>query len=673
MKNVMTKMNNIDSLEALFHLITGNKSKEEILKIIRQRKINIDAQDKKGNSLLHHAAQKGCILEIELLLELGIYTGFKNVNGDVALEILLQNIQKINSKTIEIIQVLLKCAKIDLEENCAIKSIDNKLICGKAFLEYAVESNDVKFAKLLVECGAQTGINTTNEQGKNLLIQLIEAEGIVRERIKRDSKSLSESLFSTFDCSFIKLLVERGIDINDRDGCQLTALHQAVSYGFDTKTIKLLLELGAGVDVKDEDGVTPLHIAASLVGDNKALINLLIDRGADINAKTIILGHDAIHVATKCNNIENIRALLKRGANIESKDKNQFTLLLTAIDSYLNFYKGEAAGGTKVIKYLLSENANIAAEDINGQTILFYLARANDLLVTELIIDKYKGNIKKFINKENNAGFDAVDVALEHDHREIISLLISLGADINKIDSNGHTKLHRAIIDDNVRETRLLLSFKAKVGADDNGNTLLHLAIQRASSPKIVNMLLEKGANINICNHKGIDPIGELHYRMREPNSKQNERKNKLNEVNECFISHIKDQRNKDYWYYLQLSGAICSAGIAYMLLLADILPLAITAIVLFAGVVMLSSCFNQWKNLESYYQKTEHRLEEVTSGEVIATATNCEESEKRKIDCNQNLEHIPDQNLNHVPSQKLKEIAIENVSQTNILQVLAG
>ncbi|WP_341807959.1 ankyrin repeat domain-containing protein [Wolbachia endosymbiont (group E) of Neria commutata] len=663
MKNVVAKMNNIDSLQDLLR----NKSKEEILKIIRQRKIN-DVQDEHGNSLLHHAAQKGCILEIELLLELGIYTGFKNVSGDVALEILLQNIQKINSKTIEIIQVLLKCAKIDLEENCAIKGIDNKLICGKAFLEYAVETNDVRFAKLLVECGAQTGINTKNEQGKNLLIQLIKAEGIEKERIKRDSKSLSESLFSTFDCSFIKLLVERGIDINDRDGCKLTALHQAVSYGFDTKTIKLLLELGANINAKDEDGVTPLHIAASLGGDNKELINLLIDCGADINAKTITLAHDAIHVATKCNNIENIRALLKRGANIESKDKNQ--LLLTAINSYLNFYKGEAAGGINVIKYLLSENADISAEDINGQTILFYLARANDLLVTELIFDKYKGNIKKFINKENKAGFDAVDVALEHDHREIISLLISLGADINKIGSNGHTKLHRAIIDDNVRETRLLLSLKAKVGADDNGNTLLHLAIQRASSSKIVNILLEKGANINICNHKGIGPIGELHYKMREPNSKQNERKNKLNE---SFIRHIKDQRNKDYWYYFQLSSAICSAGIAYMLLLANTLPLAITAIVLFAGVVMLSLCFKQWKNLESHYRKTEHKLKEVTSEKVIATTTNCEESKKGKIDCNQNLEHIPDQNLNHVPSQKLKEIAIENVGQVNIGQVVAG
>lgn len=172
----------------------------------------------------------GCIAEIELLLELGIYTALRNTDGKVALEILLNNIQDVNSKTIEVVQVLMECAAIDLEEDCIIDGIDNKLQFGKNFLEYAVVSNDVKFAKLLVKCGAKTGINTKNKQGKNLLSQSVEAEGIEKERIKRDSKSSGELHFSTFDHSFLKLLIKRGIDINDRDGCKLTALHQAISY-----------------------------------------------------------------------------------------------------------------------------------------------------------------------------------------------------------------------------------------------------------------------------------------------------------------------------------------------------------------------------------------------------------------------------------------------------------
>lgn len=265
-----------------------------------------------------------------------------------------------------------------------------------------------------------------------------------------------------------------------------------------------------------------MHIAASLEGNNKELINLLIDHGAEINAKTITLDHDAIHVATKCNNIESIIVLLKRGVDIESKDKNQFTLLITAIDSYLNFYKGVATNGADVIKYLLSENANIAAGDKNGQTCLFYLARANDLPITKLLIDKYNGSTKKFINKKSNVGFDAVDIALEQDNKKFIALLISLGADVSGIDSSERTRLHRAIIDDNAREVELPLSLKANVNAkDNNGNTPLHLAIQEASSPKIVNMLLKKGADINICNSNGIDPIGELYHRIRRSSSKK--------------------------------------------------------------------------------------------------------------------------------------------------------
>lgn len=107
------------------------------------------------------------------------------------------------------------------------------------------------------------------------------------------------------------------------------------------------------------------------------------------------------------------------------------------------------------------------------------------------------------------------------------------------------------------------------------------------------------------------------------------------------------------------------------MLLFASTLPLVITATVLFVGAAML--CFSQWNKTESCYRKTEHRLKEVTGGEVITITANCEENEKAKVDCNQNLEHVPDQNFKHTPNKKLEEVAIEHVGQANIRQVVAG
>jgi len=52
--------------------------------------------------------------------------------------------------------------------------------------------------------------------------------------------------------------------------------------------VKLLIEKGANVATTDSNGVTLLHIIAKT--DQVAIANLLISRGADINAKDKIFG-----------------------------------------------------------------------------------------------------------------------------------------------------------------------------------------------------------------------------------------------------------------------------------------------------------------------------------------------------------------------------------------------
>ncbi|WCR54585.1 MAG: hypothetical protein PG981_001607 [Wolbachia endosymbiont of Ctenocephalides orientis wCori] len=185
----MVKINDLKSLEILFSLMKKGYSKKEILQNIRQRKINVDAQDEWGNSLLHYAAAKMCFNEIRLLLELGVYTGLRNAQGYIALEILLNNISQINDETAEVLQILLQCAAIDFEEDCTIEGIDNELKCGRTLLEHTIENNDIKLAKLLIKCEAQDGINTKDKLGKNLLIQLIEHEG---RKQNHNSKSFEQ-------------------------------------------------------------------------------------------------------------------------------------------------------------------------------------------------------------------------------------------------------------------------------------------------------------------------------------------------------------------------------------------------------------------------------------------------------------------------------------------------
>ena len=71
--------------------------------------------------------------------------------------------------------------------------------------------------------------------------------------------------------------------IESRDAEGRTALHQA-SAGGHTEEARLLLDRGADVNARTNNGFTPLHFA-SILG-SLAVVELLLDRGADVNAAT---------------------------------------------------------------------------------------------------------------------------------------------------------------------------------------------------------------------------------------------------------------------------------------------------------------------------------------------------------------------------------------------------
>ena len=65
--------------------------------------------------------------------------------------------------------------------------------------------------------------------------------------------------------------------------CKWTPLHEAALRDHK-ETVELLITKGADVNAKTDDGATPLHVAA--FGGYKEIAELLIAKGADVNVKS---------------------------------------------------------------------------------------------------------------------------------------------------------------------------------------------------------------------------------------------------------------------------------------------------------------------------------------------------------------------------------------------------
>ena len=95
-------------------------------------------------------------------------------------------------------------------------------------------------------------------------------------------------------------------------------LHSAANFE-NFEVVKKLLEYDADIDVRDRDGWTPLYWASS--GDHfksDSVLRLLLERGADVNARAYHNGFTPLHCASENGALEVVRLLLEHGADIEA-------------------------------------------------------------------------------------------------------------------------------------------------------------------------------------------------------------------------------------------------------------------------------------------------------------------------------------------------------------------
>ena len=165
----------------------------------------------------------------------------------------------------------------------------------------------------------------------------------------------------------VRLLLDRGADVNEPDNIWNKALHCASSSGH-IDIVKLLLDSGAWVNTNNKWGVTPLHNA--IRKRHIDVVKLLLYSGADIEKRECNNGKTPLWYASSSGCIDMVKLLInsgpscmaapsvRPGADVKTRSHNSTTHLHVA-----SFY-----GHIGIVKLLIYSGADTKAKNSYGKT-----------------------------------------------------------------------------------------------------------------------------------------------------------------------------------------------------------------------------------------------------------------------------------------------------------------
>lgn len=262
--------------------------------------------------------------------------------------------------------------------------IEKKNSAGQTPLLLAIECKALTIVRELISRGANVMGEGSDLQipfqkvwwssPMPFLQYLLAAGTILERRHLFDMSELMIRIVRDNDLQTGQWLFESALQVPDMTSISSTLLIDAASHGA-LYLVNKLLDCGADVDSKDQDGRTALHRACTM--GRLAVVKRLLERGIDVNVRTDS-GQIALHRAVQTGDEELVKALITHNSDINVQDDKGSTPLIDAID----------LDKTSIALQLLQHGADVNVQDDNGMTALHFASARGNLRIVQKLMEQ---------------------------------------------------------------------------------------------------------------------------------------------------------------------------------------------------------------------------------------------------------------------------------------------
>ena len=501
-------------------LIIPSAAQQNMYPLLLVHKANVNQKDMYGDTVLHVATMANVpVNTLSLLVSNGASVNERNKEGVTPLALAIETMHpeqvKFYSKSGA--DIYAEDMKGNTPLTKALESDSRKMLetlitgsniaatdsSGNTALHIAIEKDaPLDYIRYLVDAGSD--VNARNKNGDSVLFVTV-------QKNRRDAGDLllekNADIFATNtqNDSPLRLALTQGGEVQDwlitsktlnsTDGSGNTPLHYAAEWHLNGAIIALI-QKGAKVDAVNGNGESAIYSAVRGGDDSPSTINVLVSNGLVIDSRNKLgrdnLGNTPLHAAVKWNGFNNAKTLVALGVDVDAQNLSGKTALSDACRS--------AKKDMAIL--LIRSGADINATDATGRTVLMdAISSCNEDMVRLLL--QYKANVQV----QEMSGQNAYHEAAVTGNIGIINMIRKAGGNPLSRDAAGETPFS-LVLGAEISVIQAVLGNDTTI-SDSDGNTPIHIAVQKHVSQKTLMQLLNIGYPASQRNGQGLTPLNE--------------------------------------------------------------------------------------------------------------------------------------------------------------------